>query len=168
MSRVTRSQAVAYARQRGLPANVIAALGDYSEGDSNTHPNGRYNESTVFRSPFPGETPGPGTQRPDGLVQPPMEANLSAASTSIFNTFPGSVQVGQFNPRRNLIIIQNQANTNLYVNFGAGASLNNGVQFAPGEGLVLDQGVPGNAVWYAFGANPTSGAAIFVEGALTS
>lgn len=139
-------------------------IGDYGASDPNTHPRGygRYSEKEIFRASMPGVDPE--LPRSDGLTNPPLVANINAWQLYMFTIFPGTEQVVQANPRRTALLIQNQSNVNLRVNFGSAASPTVGVKFAPGEGLIEDVEPPANSIWYAFESTPT-GIAILVEGA---
>lgn len=142
MRRVNRDQAQAILRQLGM------TLGEYSEGDSNTHNANVYNEREVFNAGGPGGgqqlrfTPGgdpilpPKTNMNSALLTPFVVANLA------------SVQVCPTNFNRVLLLIQNLAGTgNIYFNLGSGATANNGVLLPAGQGIVLDWGCPNNSVF---------------------
>lgn len=139
-------------------------LGDYSTADPNTHPIGdRYSERTVFNG-VPGGQTQAGQMRQDGLMQPPMVANINGW-TLYTSTINASVQMVQYNPRRTAFVIQNQTDVNLFVNFGTAAGPTFGLRFLPGEGLIEDVEPCADSIFFYLSATPTSGVAVLVEGA---
>lgn len=148
-------------------------IGDYSASDPNTHPRGygRYSEKDVFnRRPAPGATPISQQQRSDGLINPPLYANINAWQLYIFtDQNGGSGQVLQANPNRTALIIRNQSDANMYVNFSSNmvAPRIIGLLFEPGDVLVEDVAPPSNSVWAIFESTPTTGYGVFIDGSRT-
>jgi hypothetical protein len=158
MQRVTRHQALTYLQQHGAPRAVIQALGNYSEGDSNTFNQPTYNEASVFHAP--GGSDG-GVQ----IITPPVTRNVNSFATYPFVIGAAPITILPNNPRRSLLLVQNQsASDDLYVNFSADAGVNVGIMLVAGAGVFFDYVCPNNSVsvYFDSGSNQPG---IIIEGA---
>ena len=167
MQRVTKAQALAYLRQKGAPANVRQALGDYSESDPNTYPQGyEPNEREIFSAvPTGGRIAHEG-----GMVDVPIVRNTNSFTLYPFSTNEtsgsnGSVSILPANQRRTFLLVQNQsAAEDLYFNFGADAGVNLGILLAPGFGCFFDIVCPYNQVNVYFDSSDNE-PGVIIEGA---
>lgn len=78
-----------------------------------------------------------------------------------------SKQVLPSNPKRVLLLIQNQSTSqNMYLNFGSSATVNNAIVLTPGVGLVFDNSgnsCPSDSVHIAFAAASQTGVVMEVR-----
>ncbi len=161
---LSKPEALRYLRQQKMPIEVMRAFGDYQQDDNvGQRTNDVYDESSVFYA-------GGGNQGGVTLTQPTVYQNNTSFSVYPFviGTAQGSVQIVPQNLKRMWLLIQNQsAASNLYVNFSSGANVGNGILLAFGQGIVIDVNVPNNSVNVFFN-NATPQAGVLVEGAPTS
>lgn len=158
---VNREQALNFLRQRGVPAPVRRALGDYSEDDPNVYNSPVYNQDRTFYAPG-------GTQGGVQLVQPTLYQNVTSYSVYPFVIANASQQILPANSKRQYLLVQNVASSaaNLWVNFTSGASIGNGILLAQDQGIIFDFACPNNSVnCYYDNGTPLAGVAI--EGAPT-
>ncbi len=161
---LSKDQALNYLRHRKMPIEVMRAFGDYQQ-DSNVgqRTNDVYDESSVFYA-------GGGKQGGVQLTEPTIYKNNTSFSVYPFviGTVQGSVQIVPQNLKRQWLLIQNQsAASDMYINFSSGAGVGNGILLAFGQGIVIDTGVPNNSINVFFN-NATPQAGVLVEGAPTS
>lgn len=134
-------------------------LGDYGQDDSNAFPQEpQYNDEEVFAPP----------RGNDGIgFSTPPQAVVSANGVP-YTLYPfvlnATAQILPGNQRRAILIVQNQsAADDLYINFGQGAGVNFGLLLPAGEGLILDEVPPTDQIFAFFdSATPQSG--IVIEG----
>ncbi len=164
MQILSKAQALNYLRSQKMPIEIMRAFGDYQQ-DSNVgqRTNDVYDESSVFYA-------GGGNQGGVQITQPIIYANNTSFSTYPFviGTAQGSTQIVPQNLKRMWLLVQNQsAASNLYINFSSGASVGNGILLGFGQGIVIDVNVPNNSVNIFFN-NATPQPGVLVEGAPTS
>ncbi len=161
---VSKTQALAYLRQQKTPIEVLRAFGDYQQDDNvGQRTNDVYDETQVFYA-------GGGNQGGVQLVAPTVYQNNTSFSAYPFvvGSVQGTVQIVPQNLKRMWLLIQNQsAANNLWVNFSSGASPGNGLLLAFGQGIVIDVNVPNNSI-NVFFDNPTPQQGVVIEGAPTS
>lgn len=158
---VNRQQALTFLRQRGIPGEVIRALGDYSQGDPNANLPPVYSEDKTFYA-------GGGSQGGVQVVQPTLYQNLTSYSLYPFVIANASQQILPSNAKRQFLMVQNVSGNskNLWVNFSSGAGVDNGFLLSDGQGIILDTNPPNNSIQCYFDdTTPQSG--IIVEGAPT-
>jgi hypothetical protein len=160
VKRVTRTQAIEYLRRSGAPLPIVRALGDYGDGDPNTHNQDGYNERELFYASN-------GSAGGVSIVRPEVYQNINsfASYPFVIGASGLSQQIIPMNPRRTLLLVQNlSAAANLYINFSADASASSGILLTFGNGIIFDTVCPNNSisVFYAGGVNEPG---IVVEGA---
>jgi hypothetical protein len=126
----------------------------YGQGDPNSFPSDglAYDEKITF-----------GSRSPIALSSLPNSGALTALADQLgaalateaglnCNVLPfvadlSSQQVLSANPRRQMLLVQNQSTTdNIYFQFGQSAAVNFGIKLGPGIGLMFDTKVPTNYV----------------------
>jgi hypothetical protein len=154
---ISQAQALHYLRTKGAPLAVRRALGDYSTSDPNTGPvESPYNEEQVFAGNMGG--PNGGIQ----VVNAPIVRNIINYTTL---RIAGAGNRGFIaNDKRVFLLVQNFASSGstLWVNFGVGAGVENGLELVAGAGILLDTNVGQNSV-DVFTAGASAG--IMIEGA---
>lgn len=143
-------------RTLGDVQQTMRRTNEYGRGDPNTTPqNPHYSEDTVFNPP--------------ALGLENVWQNLNTALLTPFDVANASSQVISGNPRRNGLIIQNQSalGADLYVNFGAAASVANGLLLASGVTLLLDFWCPRDDI-HVFFDNAVAQHGVVVEGILAT
>jgi hypothetical protein len=164
MKRLNGRQAAETLRLLGsLPVAPQRALGSYGEGDPNTHNQSAYGDG-VFNAAPGGAM---GQSRTAGMVQAAAIINNTSFSTYPFaiSQFEGAVSILPQNPRRTALLIQNQSATeDLYINFSGDAAVGYGMLLGPEQGILFDQVVPNNSVSIFFDA-ATVERGVVIEGA---
>lgn len=171
MNLLQQKQVAYWLKRTGAPVGLRQALGDYSEDDRNTFNRPPYNEQDVFNGGAGGTDAGVSVQAAmtqGAIGVPPMiQKNIISYALYPFaiGTGNGAVTILPYNAKRTLLIIQNQsAADDLYVNFGSDASVNSGLILAAGVGLVLDTSPPNNSI-SVFYNNATPQGGVIIEGA---
>lgn len=146
-------------RLRRNPFAGLVTLG-YGQSDPNAFPTEmNYSERIVFGTTVAlSSLPNSGSlQDLNNLIAQQQPAGQPAPATTVEGTFnftpypfvatAASSQILNANTKRSVLLLQNQSATiTIYVNFGQGAALNQGVQLTPGVGLLFDTKVPSNYV----------------------
>lgn len=165
MQVATKIQLAQYLRAMNAPAAIRRAIGDYGEGNSSTFPQEYGNDGTAFNAPTAAALQSREIAAP-GMSGPPVQSFATYPfAISVTSGTNGAVSIIPSNPRRTLLLIQNQsAAQDLYVNLSGDAGLNNGLLLVAGQGVFFDVVCPYNAVSVYFGA-ATNEPGVVIEGA---